>query len=39
MTENELIEQFSKFGYEILKHGTHYSIFDITINLIRNNSR
>ncbi len=28
MTENELIEQFSLFGYEILKHGTHYSIFD-----------
>ena len=28
MTENELIEQFSKFGYEILKHGTCYSVFD-----------
>lgn len=28
MTENELIEQFSLFGYEILKHGSHYSIFD-----------
>lgn len=28
MTENELIEQFSKFGYEILKHGNHYSVFD-----------
>ena len=28
MNENELIELFSRFGYEILKHGTHYSIFD-----------
>ena len=28
MSEKELIEQFSLFGYEILKHGTHYSIFD-----------
>lgn len=28
MNEKKLIEQFSLFGYEILKHGTHYSIFD-----------
>ena len=28
MSENELIELFSKFGYEILKHGTHFSVFD-----------
>lgn len=28
MSENEVIELFSRFGYEILKHGTHYSIFD-----------
>ena len=32
MTEKELIEQFSLFGYEILKHGTHYSIFDRRIS-------
>ena len=28
MSENEVIELFSQFGYEILKHGTHYSVFD-----------
>lgn len=28
MSENELIELFSKFGFEILKHGTHFSVFD-----------
>ena len=28
MSENELIELFSKFGYEILKHANHYSVFD-----------
>lgn len=28
MSENEVIELFSEFGYYVMKHGTHYSIFD-----------
>ena len=28
MSENELIEQFSEFGYYVMKHGTCYSVFD-----------